>query len=354
MANTGWHLPGSAIANSPVIGASPSVTWVNPDYIKADDTNYARAAPYGSADTYTDYIRAYNFGFSADISASAQIDGIYWRVYGLKTNSIGSPNLYDYDAYAAYGSTLRGTDQSAGAAWGTSFAFHYFGGTSDLCGYAWTAADIRNSSFGVANAMWMDYVSTKVGAYLDIDYVQCIIYFTEPPAAPSGCAAAQDGSDVDVTWTDNSSDEDYFEVSVSVNGGGWSILSAVVAANSTSYTDTTGYSNGDSLQYRVRALKTSGPDSGYSTATAVNYVLDTNVAAAAGSIQLQTHAATLTYDVNVQCATASIQLTTAAAVTGFVASVQAFAAAIEIQAHRATIYAGPPLGWAREQETIQA
>ena len=59
---------------------------------------------------------------------------------------------------------------------------------------------------------------------------------------------------------------------MSVNGGGYTTRTSTLSRNTTRYTDTTEYTPGDTLDYRVRALKTSGPDSAYVNAAQITVV----------------------------------------------------------------------------------
>ena len=95
-----------------------------------------------------------------------------------------------------------------------------------------------------------------------------------PPAAPTGLAAtAASQTQIDLTWTDNASDETAFHVERSPDGTtGWAEV-ATVPADATSYSDAA-LACGTTYHYRVRAYR-SGDDaySGYSeTATAVTPV----------------------------------------------------------------------------------
>jgi uncharacterized repeat protein (TIGR01451 family) len=74
-----------------------------------------------------------------------------------------------------------------------------------------------------------------------------------PPAAPSGLSAsAPSSSQIDLAWTDNSSNESRFEVERSANGGAtWSPVTSS-PANSTAYTDGS-VNDGTEYTYRVRA-----------------------------------------------------------------------------------------------------
>jgi uncharacterized repeat protein (TIGR01451 family) len=74
-----------------------------------------------------------------------------------------------------------------------------------------------------------------------------------PPADPSGLSAsAPSSSQIDLAWTDNSSNESRFEVERSANGGAtWSQV-ASAPANSTTYGDAS-VNDGTEYTYRVRA-----------------------------------------------------------------------------------------------------
>ena len=83
-----------------------------------------------------------------------------------------------------------------------------------------------------------------------------------PPAAPSGLtAAANSASQIDLSWTDNSSNETGFKIERH-SGDGNFVEIAVTAANITSYNNT-GLSASTSYTYRVRATNGNG-DSNYS------------------------------------------------------------------------------------------
>lgn len=90
-----------------------------------------------------------------------------------------------------------------------------------------------------------------------------------PPSAPSGLnATAASSSSIDLSWTDNSNNEDDFQIQRSLTGtGGWSQVS-VTSPNATSFTDT-GLSASTDYYYRVRARNTTGNSSwsGVSSAT---------------------------------------------------------------------------------------
>ena len=59
-------------------------------------------------------------------------------------------------------------------------------------------------------------------------------------------------------WTDNATNEDYYEVQRSVDGGAFSILSTGLAADTIEKIDST-ISEGHTYQYRVAPYFTTGP-----------------------------------------------------------------------------------------------
>jgi hypothetical protein len=91
------------------------------------------------------------------------------------------------------------------------------------------------------------------------------VTITQPtvPNAPSALTAtAVSASQINLSWTDNSSNETGFRIERKTgSGGSWSQI-ATVGANVTAYADT-GLSAGTQYTYRVRAAG-SGGDSGYS------------------------------------------------------------------------------------------
>lgn len=102
-----------------------------------------------------------------------------------------------------------------------------------------------------------------------------------PPAAPSGLAAtAVSQSEIDLSWTDNSSDETGFEIERSLDGSSFSPV-ATVGADVTTYPDT-GLSADTTYFYRVRAVNGAGASAFSNTASAT-----TDPGSTATSVQVQ-------------------------------------------------------------------
>src|SRR5439155_18474849 len=89
-----------------------------------------------------------------------------------------------------------------------------------------------------------------------------------PPAAPSGLAAtaAASGTQVDLSWADNSNNETGFNVYKSTDGATFTLL-ATAGANATAYS-WTGASPGTSYSFRVSATNAVGDSAVSTTATA--------------------------------------------------------------------------------------
>ena len=82
-----------------------------------------------------------------------------------------------------------------------------------------------------------------------------------PPAAPSGLSAnAVSSSQINLSWSDNSNNEDQFRIERSTDGGSnWSLLTNT-AADATSFQNT-GLTASTTYHYRVRAENTAGNSS---------------------------------------------------------------------------------------------
>jgi hypothetical protein len=91
------------------------------------------------------------------------------------------------------------------------------------------------------------------------------------PASPSDLSATTvSQSQIDLTWTDNASDEDGFELERSLDGSmDWTLV-ATLGADVTSYSDTD-LSSGTTYYYRVRAFNALGGSSYSNTASAMTY-----------------------------------------------------------------------------------
>lgn len=117
-----------------------------------------------------------------------------------------------------------------------------------------TAADaVSYSNTSLANGTLYYYRIRANGLFGNSSW-QTASATTTLPAPSSLSAATASSSQIDLTWTDNSTGETAFEVERSPNGTtGWANITTT-AANATSYSDT-GLSPSTEYFYRVRAVK---------------------------------------------------------------------------------------------------
>jgi hypothetical protein len=104
---------------------------------------------------------------------------------------------------------------------------------------------------------------------------------TTPPAAPTALgAAALSSSQINLSWTDNATDETGFRIERSADGVGFSEI-ATVGANVTSYSSA-GLNAGTWYWYRVRAYNGAGNSAYTNTASAQTHALTPPPAAPSG------------------------------------------------------------------------
>src|SRR4051812_17763145 len=103
--------------------------------------------------------------------------------------------------------------------------------------------------------------------YTDKKRIRVLVESTRAPAAPSGLAAVSaSSSEIDLTWTDNSSNETGFLIQRSPDGSTWSNFTTV-GAGVTTYADT-GLTASTTYHYRVSAFNSAGYSSVSNMATA--------------------------------------------------------------------------------------
>lgn len=133
------------------------------------------------------------------------------------------------------------------------------GGSGTLSFANWQAAGYDTNGSLAATAS-QPFVDPAAGDFSETAVI---------PAAPTGLSATAAGIDqIDLSWTDNAGTETGYEVQrATIDATGpWTTVTAGLAANSTSYSNT-GLSSNTQYWYRVRALGASGNSAWSNTAT---------------------------------------------------------------------------------------
>lgn len=134
----GPNSPGTAV-NDPSIGTA---AWSFTAHVAASDDSYAVAS------VPSQYLKATNFGFS--LPPAAKVEGITVTV---EKSSAGG-TVFDASVRIVKGGTVTGAERKEPPTnfWPMTDVVVTYGGSSDLWGESWTAAQINAAGFGVAVA----------------------------------------------------------------------------------------------------------------------------------------------------------------------------------------------------------
>ncbi len=149
-----------------------------------------------------------------------------------------------------YNCSPPGGSDCQGTAWGATQPENYMGYAPDSCYDTFTSQQVSRMHCWSAAATpgWLSGCEA-----------------TGPPTAPTGLSAtAASDTEIDLSWTDASSDEDQFAIERD-SGGGFTQI-ATVGANTTSYHDS-GLTCDTSYSYRVSASNCAGTSAYSNTAT---------------------------------------------------------------------------------------
>ncbi|MCP4997178.1 MAG: hypothetical protein GY933_00165 [Hyphomicrobiales bacterium] len=173
MLDTGWVICGTGASD----GTVGTVEWDDPGNITADDASEAWLD--GPAkDAQSEYIKGSNFGLS--VPTGATIDGIETRAQLHDANGV-APVAYITHAQVEHPSTGFGDDQEAGTTALTGTAADYdYGGSSELHGETWTAANVNDSSFAVAYSINVGNGGVFAGEPL-CDAIWVKVHYTPAP-----------------------------------------------------------------------------------------------------------------------------------------------------------------------------
>jgi transcriptional regulator CtsR len=205
--------------------------------------------------TYTYRVRAYNDGGNSEYSkeTSATTGGVPSAPKDLKAIAVSGSQINLTWADTSNNEAGFKIERKSGS-----------GGFSQI-----TTLDPNSTAFSDTKLSAGIYYTYRIRAYNDAgDSAYSAEAGAETgviPIAPSGLSAkVVSDSRIDLSWKDNSNNENGFKIERKASGGSFKEI-ASVGKNATSYSDTSGLSAGITYTYRVKAYNNIG-DSDYSAA----------------------------------------------------------------------------------------
>ncbi len=199
---------------------------------------------YKSGGTGASYLQ-----YRPTIATAGDYQVFCWYPQGAN-RTVGAPYVISYNGGSA---TVNVNQQSGGGSWNLLGTFNFVSGTTGN-------VKITDNFADSANVVMADAIK--------FSYVQAIT----PPAAPSGLTAtAATSSQINLSWTDNSTDEDNFILARSTTSGGPYSDIATLAANATSYSNINLAGN-TTYYYVVRAVNAGGSSANSAQASATTPV----------------------------------------------------------------------------------
>jgi len=212
IAKTGW---GQTSVGPTIAGTGASVdgpgteSWLNPEYITADDANYATAAlpGYVSYNYVSELLQGTGCGFT--IPDGVTIRGIEVKI--MRRSSSNNQNTWsvkDASLYLLKEGTVAGSDRAdLNTCWPEGMTEASYGSSSDLWGTTWSAEDINSSGFGVSLSVTQNGAGARI-AY--VDYISITVTYT-----PAGPDFLVDFSNLDFgyVYTGQVSDPNSFQLS---------------------------------------------------------------------------------------------------------------------------------------------
>jgi len=155
---------GSSFVDDASVG---TVAWSNPANAQYSDNVYASVTL--NSGIISHYLKATGFGFS--IPSNATINGILVEV----ERKAAAGTIGDYSVKLVKGGAISGNNKADTTNnWPTTDTYKSYGGSTDLWGLSWTAADINASNFGMAIAC-RGYAANSISY---IDHIRITVYYT--------------------------------------------------------------------------------------------------------------------------------------------------------------------------------
>jgi autotransporter-associated beta strand protein len=181
-------------------------------------------------------------GLTATAASGCEID-LAWTNNTTNATSIVIQRSADGINFAQVGAVMRSATNYADTSLPTATTYYY--------------KIVANNADGNSPASNIAHASTQAA---------------QPPATPSGLMATGVATnEIDLTWVDNSGNEDGFNLERSTNGGNYTTI-GMVAAGVTTYSDI-GLATGTTYFYRVQAFRSCWGNSAYSDPVSVATLL---------------------------------------------------------------------------------
>ncbi len=194
-------------ANDATVGTA---AWSNPSNATGSSTSTFASVSYTDTNNNetTEYLKLTNYGFS--VPAGATINGIAASIYekgNSATNSDILPPPYgdvswgqsvqDFSVKLYKGGTITGADRALGSNWPNVASAVSYGGTTDLWGTTWTAADINGSGFGIGISANLTVFTSNphvptTTAIAAVYYAQITVYYTTTTGTSSSTTRIYD------------------------------------------------------------------------------------------------------------------------------------------------------------------
>jgi endo-1,4-beta-xylanase len=205
------------------------------------------------------------------LKARNLIDGIGIQAHAFNLDGMTAAQMTTcLDAYAATGLELYITELDIRGTGSTQTEAAQSTQYQALFPVMWTHAAVKGITLWgyISGQTWLantGIVNSDGSERAAMTWLKGYMTGATTPTAPSNlAAAASSSSQINLTWTDNSSNETAFKVeSATASTGPWTEIAGALAANTTTYS-ATGLSASTTYHFRVRAANAAG-DSAYTT-----------------------------------------------------------------------------------------
>ncbi len=165
--SVGPYYPGTG-ENQSGIG---SRSWRDPEDALTNN-GWVAYVDVGDDGEISNYLKVSDFGFN--IPGNAIMEGIEVRI-GRYTSGSSTPRQRDYEVRLVKNNTVTGNNLAKPDGWPTSEQAEDYGGSNNLWGESWTAADINSSQFGVALSVINPHNYYDRTAY--VDYIRVTVHY---------------------------------------------------------------------------------------------------------------------------------------------------------------------------------